>query len=174
MTDIRGNAVAGKPREPSPRLWQAKRMKNPISSINKSIMRNLALLIDDWNAENLTVNPVEWHSWDSRADEDKLPAKTLVGLEGLTWEENQGLWIVRHGIGVSSFRDANLLNELELLDFIHDRTGEGKKLQLVDPVTAEVLTELVTSAWQLSPMAQSQLRNYRTVSLELRLTAGVG
>jgi hypothetical protein len=34
-----------------------------------------------------------------------------------------------------------------------------------------LFSELVTSAWQLSPMAKSEFRNYRTISIELLRTA---
>lgn len=69
--------------------------------------------------------------------------------------------------------DANLLNEIEILDIIHNRTGEKKKINILNPLDGELLTEMVVTSWQLAPMAQSQLRNYRTISLELMRTSTV-
>ncbi|MBU6393277.1 MAG: hypothetical protein KGQ75_01755 [Sphingomonadales bacterium] len=69
--------------------------------------------------------------------------------------------------------DANLLNEIEILDIIHNRTGEKKKVNIFDPLTGELITEMVVTSWQQAPMAQSQLRNYRTVSIELMRTSTV-
>jgi hypothetical protein len=142
-----------------------------LSSIYKSLVRSVVDLIDEINAVNLTDSPMQYISWDSRYDEDKLPATTLLGIDGFTWTENKGLWVTRYGLGLSSYRDANLLNEIDIIDKIHAATGEHQKIRLLDPETGDEIAEMVTAAWELAPMAQSQMRNYRTISIELLRTA---
>lgn len=141
-----------------------------LSSIYKSIVRNTVDLISDINATMPGVD-LRYQDWESRFDENSLPKTNLLGVDGFTWEENNGLWVTRHGLALSSYRDANLLNEIELIDAIHAWTGERKKLDILNPVTGELVGEFVVAAWQLAPMAQSQFRNYRTISLELLRTS---
>jgi hypothetical protein len=141
-----------------------------LSSIYKSLIRGTVDIIDEINTTDVGRN-VAYHSWESRSDENDLPHQTLLGVDSFMFEENKGRWIIRYSLGLSSYHDANLLNELEILDILHERTGEGKKTPLLDPVTGDILSELVTSAWQLAPMAQSEFRNYRTISIELLRTA---
>lgn len=146
---------------------------SPIPALYKSAVRKVVDLIDE--LQTTTGNPeIAYHDWESRADENKLPKVTLLGIDGFTFEENRGLWVVRFGIGLSSWQDTNLLNEMEMLGVIHAMTGEGTKFAYLDPETGEELSELVVAAWNLSPMAQTQLRNYRTISIELLRTAGDG
>lgn len=141
--------------------------------IYKSVIRHIVDLIGEIGTTTGNQD-VEYHDWESRSDENTLPKKTLIGLEGFTFSENKGLWVVRFGIALSSYQDDNLLNEIEMLGVIHDLTGEGKKIRLLDPIEGEELSEMVVAAWDLSPMGQSQLRNYRTISLEILRTAGDG
>lgn len=141
-----------------------------LASIYKSIVRNTVDLISDINATMPGVD-LRYQDWESRFDENALPKTNLLGVDGFTWEENEGMWLTRFGLALSSYRDANLLNEIDILDAIHAWTGEGKKVNILNPTTGELVTEMVVAAWQLAPMAQSQFRNYRTMSLELLRTA---
>lgn len=141
-----------------------------LSSIYKSIIRNTVDLISEINT-TMPVEAVTYHDWESRFDENKLPNNTLLGIDGFTWEENRGLWTTRYGLALSSYRDANLLNEIEILDIIHSRTGEKKKVNILNPTTGALVTEMAVTAWHLAPMAQSEMRNYRTVSIELMRTS---
>jgi hypothetical protein len=141
--------------------------------IYKSVIRHIVDLIGEIGSTTGNQN-VLYHDWESRSDENDLPKQTLIGLEGFTFSENKGLWVVRFGIALSSYQDDNLLNEIEMLGVIHEFTGEGAKFKMLDPVEGEEVSEMVVAAWDLSPMGQSQLRNYRTVSIELLRTAGDG
>lgn len=141
-----------------------------LASVYKSLLRNTVDLIGEINATIPGVD-VEYMDWESRYDEDKLSQTTLLGVDGFMWEEREGLWVTRYALGLSSYQDANLLREIDILDIIQAKTGEGKKVNLLNPTTGELVSELVTSAWQLSPMAQSQYRNYRTISIEMLRTA---
>ena len=146
---------------------------SPIPMIYKSVIRHIVDLIGE--ISSTTGNhEISYHDWESRSDENELPKQTLIGMEGFTFTENKGLWVVRFGIAVSSYQDTNLLNEIEMLGLIHDSTGEGSKVKMLDPIEGEEVTEMVVAAWDLSPMGQSQFRNYRTVSIELLRTAGDG
>jgi hypothetical protein len=140
-----------------------------ISNIYKSLLRSTGDLLEEIKS-TIGHQDIQYWSWESRAQENELPRMTLIGLDAFTFEENQGLWLVRYSIGLSSYQDAHLLREMEILNIIHDRTGEGKKLKLLDGTTGAELSEMVTTAWHLSPMSQSELRNYRTVSIELLRT----
>lgn len=140
-----------------------------ISGVYKSITATLANMIDEIVAT--TGHHITYHSWESRSDEDKLPKHTLIGMDGFSFEENEGLWVVRFAIGISSFQDFNLLDEMDIIDIVHAWTGEKKKVKLLDPVTGAEVSELVVEAWRLMPMSQSELRNYRTIGVELLRTA---
>lgn len=141
-----------------------------IPQIYKSIIRSTVDLISII-AETTGNHDIQYHNWESRADENELPQVTLLGPEGFTFEENGGLWVVRYGLTLSTWQDRELLDEVEIVGIIHDVTGERKKLKLLDTVTGAEASEMYTSAWQVAPMAQSQFRNYRSIGIEL-LRAG--
>jgi hypothetical protein len=141
-----------------------------ISPIYKSIIRAIMDMIDDFNNMALVAPAIEYHNWEERALEDNLPSTTLIGTDGFSFDENKGLWIIRFAMGVSSFRDMNLLNEIDLLDHVHQRFHEGAKIALRDVTDGEEVSELLVSDFKLLPMSQSELRNYRTIGLELTRT----
>lgn len=126
-------------------------------------------MIEAINATGLYA-PVSYHNWEERGPEKQLPAITLIGLDGFSFEENEGLWQIRYALAISSYHDANLLKEIELVGDIHDRFAEGQKVSLLNLTTAEVENELVVSAFKAYPMSQSELRNYRTIGIELLRT----
>ena len=141
-----------------------------ISRIYASLMRH----VSDCKGAMTTKTgiPIEYHAWESRGEEDKLPAKTLIGIDGFNFVENGGLWVVRMSIVLSSYQDINLMREFELLDILHKWFGEGAKVPLRDMDTGEENNELVVGEFEITPMMQSMLRNYRVVSLELLRTSG--
>jgi hypothetical protein len=143
-------------------------MSKLISTIYKSLLRSVSDLIKDVNDN--TALEAEYRSWESRDDEDKLPRKTLIGLSGYNFDENNGLWTVRCGVTISSLDDMNLMDETLILDIVHERFGFQKKLALRDPETGDQISELYVSSFHIMPMSQSELRNYRTVGLELMRT----
>jgi hypothetical protein len=140
-----------------------------ISSIYKSLVRSTNDIVEEIKATT-GHQALQYWSWENRQDEDKLPKETLIGVDGFAFSENQGLWVVRYSIALSSFQDAHLLREMEIIDIIHAHTGEGQKIKLLDPVTGQEISEMVTSAWDMAPMAQSEIRNYRAISIELLRT----
>lgn len=140
-----------------------------IAPLYKSVVRFTTDLIDNMNAVG-RFPAIGYHDWESRGDENKLPSMTLIGVEAFGFEENRGLWIIRFGLGVSSFRDANLLNEIEMISYMQTLFGEGCKVPLLNVETAAEVSELVVTEFQMLPMAQSELRNYRTIGIELKRT----
>lgn len=143
-------------------------MSRLISSVYKSLLRSISDLIKEVN--DSTAVDAEYRAWEGRDDEDKLPQKTLIGLTGYNFDENNGLWIVRFGIAVSSYNDANLMDEMDILDVIHDRFGWKKKVDLRDPDTGDIISQMHVNIFHIMPMSQSELRNYRVVSVELMRT----
>jgi hypothetical protein len=144
-------------------------MTSIVAPVYKSIVRATMDMIDEINATG-TFPVVLYHDWESRADEVSLPKETLVGVEGFSFTENQGRWLISFGFGISSFRDANLMIEIELIDFIQQKYGEQKKINLLSMVDASIENEMVVTAFQILPMAQSEQRNYRTIGVELKRT----
>jgi hypothetical protein len=104
-------------------------------------------------------------------DEDQMPRVPLMGVNGFSLDENLGMWLIRFGITLSTIDDANLLDEADMIDAIHDAFGEKKKIDLLDPVTGEKTSELVVTAFEVLPMGQTQMRNYRSIGLEAKRTA---
>lgn len=144
-------------------------MPSIIAPVYKSIVRATTDMIDELN-QSQRFGEVGYHNWESRGDENTLPQITLIGLDGFGFNENEGRWMIRYAMGVSSFRDFNLLSEIDLIDTIQQRFGQGKKVSLLDMDTGEMVNELVVSDFDMLPMGQSQLRNYRTIGLELLRT----
>lgn len=145
-------------------------MSSPIPAVYKSVIRATSDMIEALNATGL-YTPIEFHNWEERTPEANLPQLTLIGVDGFSFDENQDLWIIRYALAVSSFRDVNLLNEVELIGDIHERLGEGKKINLLRLTDGEIESELVVSAFKMQPMAQSEQRNYRTIGIELLRTS---
>lgn len=146
---------------------------SPIPRIYKSIIANVQTLIS--TISDTTGNrDIQYFSWDARFEENDLPRVTLLGPEGFTFEEDGGLWRIRYGLTLSTWQDANLLDEIEILGIIHEKTGERTKLPLFDetsPNVVEQVSELYCSHWEVAPGAQTSLRNYRSIGIEL-LRAG--
>jgi hypothetical protein len=135
--------------------------------VYKSILRAVSDLIDELNALGYTI---EFHNWEERGLEKDLPQNTLLGPEGFAFNENGGLWLIRFALGLSSYKDTNLLNEIDLVDEIMRRMGEGQKIKLREMDQGEEVNEMVVTAFEVAPMAQSELRNYRTMSMEIKRT----
>lgn len=136
-----------------------------IGPIYKSIVRWTTDLIEELNLTG-DFPTLAYQDWENRYDETVLPRGTLLGIDGFSFEENQGLWLLRFALALSSHRDENLHNEIELISAINRRTGEGQKIPLREMVAGEEVSELKVAAWQLMPMTQSLLRNYRTIGIE--------
>lgn len=141
-----------------------------IPHIYKSIIRHtqdlVSVIADTTGNQN-----IQYHTWDARADENKLPDATLLGIEGFNFDENEGLWIVRYGLTLSTWNDRNLLDEIELVGIIHDHTKYLSKVRMLDEQTGLEIGEMVCSTWELAPGGQTNQRNYRSILIEL-LRAG--
>lgn len=145
-------------------------MSSPIPAIYKSIIRATTDLIEAANAAGLYPQPIGYHNWEERTPETQLPQSTLIGVDGFSFDENGGFWVIRYALAVSSYRDTNLLTEIDLIGIIQDRFGEGCKVDLLQLSDGAVASELVVSAFKVQPMAQSEQRNYRTIGVELLRT----
>lgn len=145
-------------------------MAKVLSTIYKSTLRAINELVKDVR-DTTGDHDIRYWAWEARADEDKLPHVTLIGLEGYHFQENAGLWVLRFGVTISTYNDANLLNEAEILDVVHEHFGFQKKMPIRNPDTGEIENELYCSDFEVSPMGQSELRNYRTISVEFLRTA---
>lgn len=141
-----------------------------ITPIYKSIIRSVVDLIEELNNLGVVSPPVEYHNWEERGLEANLPSTTLLGTDGFSFDENDGLWVIRYALGLSSYRDANLMNEVELIDHIHQRFRKGNKVALLEMDAGAEVNELIITEFKLMPMAQSELRNYRTMGIELART----
>lgn len=140
-----------------------------IEPVYKSIIRAVTDEIERLNGIG-TFREIAWHNFESRNDENDLPDATLLGLDGFSFDENQGLWIIRVALALSAHRDTNLLEEIELIDRLHQRFAEGEKIALLDMDTGSQDNEMVVTNFVMLPMAQSELRNYRTIGLEIKRT----
>lgn len=141
-----------------------------IPTIYKSIIRNTMDLISHIG-ETTGNQDISYHSWDARVEENDLPKKTLLGLEGFNFEENGGLWVIRYGLTLSTWQDINLLDEIEIVGLIHDYTGEKTKVPMLSEVDGSETGELICNVWELAPGVQTALRNYKSINIEL-LRAG--
>ncbi|MGN6820264.1 MAG: hypothetical protein ACTHJR_16495 [Sphingomonas sp.] len=144
-------------------------MPSVVKPVYKSLVRHVNDQIDELN--NLGNFPtLQYHDFESRGDEDKLPRTTLVGLDGFSFDKNKGLWIIRVALAISSYRDANLLHEMDLIDELEQRMGEEQTIPLREMINGDEVSELYVQKFQIYPMAQSELRNYRTIAMELSRT----
>lgn len=144
-------------------------MQKLYSTVYKSVLRAVNDLVKDIQT-TMPDLPCRYWAWEDRMDEDQMPRELLVGINGFHLHENNGLWIVSFGLTISTVDDANLLVEADIIDMVWDRFGEKKKISLLDPVDASVTNELVSVDWEVMPMGQTQVRNYRPIGIELRRT----
>jgi hypothetical protein len=144
-------------------------MRKLYSTVYKSVVRATSDLIKDIKS-TMDIQDIRYWAWEDRMDEDKMPRETLMGVNGFSLDENRDLWIVRFGITISTVDDANLLQEADIIDQIHDLFGEKKKIALRDPDNGDTFNELVTVEFQVLPMGQTQVRNYRSIAVEMRRT----
>lgn len=141
-----------------------------IEPVYKSIIRSVTDAIEEINAMDLVDGEVVYHNFEERSNEDNLPPNTILGTDGFAFDENDGLWIIRYAIALSSFGDTNLLNEIKIIDYLQQRFGKGRKIPLLEMVAGETVSELVVSEFRTTPMGQSEMRNYRTILLEINRT----
>lgn len=141
-----------------------------IEPVYKSIIRSVVDAIEEINTFGLVEPDVEYHNWEERNNEENLPATTLIGTDGFSFDENDGLWLVRYALAISSYKDANLLNEIKIIDYLQQRFGKGNKVKLLEMTDGEEVNELVVSDFKVLPMGQSEMRNYRTIGIELART----
>ncbi len=141
-----------------------------ISAIYKSLLRMTHELKDEIAATTSNRDIGLW-DWENRAPEADLPETTLIGISGYGFDEKGGLWVIRFGLTLSSFADSHLLNEAEALDIVYARLHEKETVPFRDPETGEVIGEFVVTNFDIAPMGQSELRNYRTISVELKRTS---
>lgn len=144
-------------------------MRKLYSTLYKSVLRATNDMIKDIQSTTGDQTITYW-SWENRADEDQMPRDPLIGLNGFQFEENGGLWIIRFGVTLSTVDDANLLLEADMIDVVHEWFGEKKTIKLRDPENGDYINDLVSVDFEVSPMGQTQLRNYRTISVEVRRT----
>lgn len=143
--------------------------KSIVAPVYKSIIRATTDLIAEMTLTG-KFPEIEYMDWESRGDEANLPKKTLLGIDGFSFQENQGRWLISYALGLSSYKDANLLNEIEMIDYIQIKMGEDAKIKLLEMERGEQISELVVTNFTMLPMAQSELRNYRTMGMELKRT----
>lgn len=141
-----------------------------IEPIYRSVVRAIVDAIEEINDLGITTFPVEYRNWEERSDEGNLPSKPLLGPDGFSFDENNGLWQIRVALAFSSYLDANLLDEIRVMDYLHQRFGKGKKVALREMNMGEEVNELMIDEFRMLPMGQSELRNYRTIGLELSRT----
>lgn len=103
-----------------------------------------------------------------------MPRQPLLGVNGFSFDENNGMWLIRSGLTLSTVDDANLFIEADMLDMIHERFGERKKIFLRNPDSGDVINELMTAHFEIMPMGQTTARNYRSVGIELLRTGTDG
>lgn len=144
-------------------------MQKLYSTVYKSVVRATTDLIEQITSTIPGITIRYW-AWEDRMDEDKMPRETLLGVNGFSLDENRGLWVIRFGITLSTVDDANLLLEADLIDLIMEVFGEDRKIALLDPEDASVLNELVSVDCRVLPMGQTQMRNYRSIGVEMRRT----
>lgn len=140
-----------------------------ISAIYKSLQRSIVEIIEDIKTQTGNQNISYW-AWENRADENELAKESLIGIAEFDFTENRGLWMIRYAIGLSPWEDLNLGKQLAMLDVIHDAVGERKKVNLLNPDTGELISELVVTGFHIAPSATTEMRNYRTISVELMRT----
>jgi len=140
-----------------------------IAPIYKSIVRWIGDTVEELEAGG-GYPSMEYQDWESRGDENKLPQTTLIGMDGFSFDENEGLWLIRFALAVSSYRDASLMNEIELISALHVLMGMGAKIPLLEMHEGLQVNELVVTDWQMMPMAQTNLRNYRTIGMTVLRT----
>lgn len=145
-------------------------MNSPIPAVYKSIIRSISDAIEEINAGTLYDERIAYHNFEERTPEKDLPQITLIGTDGFSFDENEGRWMIRFAMAVSSYQDINLHSEIELLGLLHDRFGEGQKVALLEMDRGDQVSELLVSAFKVMPMAQSEQRNYRTIGIELLRT----
>lgn len=145
-------------------------MQKLYSTLYKSCVRAVDDLVKDIRITMPDQDTLEYWTWEARLDEDQLPRVPLLGVNGFAFDENNGLWRVHCGLTISTVDDANLLIEADMIDMIHDRFGEGQKITLLDPDDASTINELLVAHFEVLPMGQTQMRNYRSIGLELLRT----
>lgn len=148
-------------------------MSKLYSTLFKSTQRAVNDLVKDIRA-TMNDQSIRYWSWESRTDEDKMPREPLIGINGFTWDENGGLWLVRFGITISTIDDANLAIEADMIDKVHEHFGMGKTIAMRDPATGAVINELVVTSFEVMPMGQTQIRNYRSIGIEVKRTGTDG
>ena len=140
-----------------------------IDGIYKSLIRYCHGMVDVIQVAAPTTK-IQYWAWEKRGEEQALPPCDLFGLAGWDFRDNLGLWEIHVGFNYSSFADANLFREAEVLDILYKSLARERKIPLRDTITGDPFSELLVENFQFMPMSQSKLRNYRPISVDLRRT----
>jgi len=140
-----------------------------LESLYKSLVRHVQDTITEIKNQGISTD-IRYYSWDSRGEEQELPAVDLLGLSGWSFRENGGLWEVRSGLTLSTLNDENLFRELQILNVVHDMWGESCKVKMLNKTTAEQFSEMVVSDFDVLPAGNAEKRNYRPIGIELLRT----
>jgi hypothetical protein len=146
-----------------------------LNSIYISLIARIQEIISEALSDGISTN-LQYHSWDSLGDITELPETDLMGLVDWTYAENVGLSTVNFGILISTINDENLFKMVQMLDLIHnacvEKPGKYKTWRILDQ-NGEEITQFVVTDFEVMPAGKSELRNTRTVGIELMKTANV-
>lgn len=142
-----------------------------LESLYKSLIHAVMDVVDDCRQSGVSPD-IQYHAWDSRSEVAEPPQVDLIGLDGWTFRENHGLWIVYAGITISTFNDGNLFREIQIVDKVHNHFGTGATIPMLDKSTGAQYTQLAVTEFEIMPLANAEKRNYRPIGLELKRTEG--
>ena len=117
--------------------------------------------------------PLQYYAWDSRDDVSEIPSVDVFGLAGWSYKDDQSLLHISFGLTLSTIYDRNLEREIEIMDYLWQKARTGSTLPVRDMTTGLEVNQLVVSSFELIPGDRALLRNYRSATMELLLTAPV-
>jgi hypothetical protein len=111
----------------------------------------------------------EYFEWDAHAVTAELPSKDLLGLQGISLDDDEQLLTSTCSIVVSTYEDPEINNLRKTVNYLFDSYNLGERFPLKDATTGVATSWVVPSLRSITPVANTMTRAVQMLLLEFKV-----